>query len=156
MTDAAIVSNLNLLDGLNETLPNNASWYSTLPISPAPRYHIVAQPNEGLNNSLQLERIVKQQWIDYGNAVQASEFGLFLWEIPIKPYALGIFEGEIRNATSYNNQNIPPTFPESVRKGGPSGCRYISKDASQHIKVVTNRIWREVQDPTATMGFLHI
>jgi hypothetical protein len=151
-----LASGLHQLYGLNQTLPNNRSWYSTLPMSSQPQFHVVAGPNEGVENVLHLEQIVTRQWEDYGNGVLASDLGNFMWEIPINPYDLGIFEGQIRNAILKENRTIPLSFPEGVFKRGQSGCRYIAKDASRHVEEVTSRVWNDVHDSAATMGFLHI
>lgn len=160
----AIVASTNIrtsplynLKGLlaHNVLPQRRTWYSTMEIPSVPLYHFVAHPSNGIEQLLRLDDIVNDQWRQIGNGVNESDIGSFLWEIPVDPYHLLMFENEIRVAMAKRNQTIPPSFPDMLPKRVP-GCQYVSTLYSDQVERVVRSVWEDVHDPSSTMGFLHI
>ncbi|KAG7357061.1 hypothetical protein IV203_001749 [Nitzschia inconspicua] len=135
--------------------PNGQTWYSTMDVSPFPKHHFVANRNVALEQILALNDIVDDQWKLLGNGVNESDIGGFLWEIPINPYDMKLFGDRIRVALKVRNRTILPSFPDNLKRR-KRGCQYVSKSPSRFVREVVRRVWDDVHESTATIGFLHI
>jgi hypothetical protein len=135
--------------------PHEQKWYSTMEIPQHPQHHLLANPTNALDQILQLNDMVDDQWKLWGNGANGSDIGEFLWEVPIDPYHMKVFDDQIRVAMAQRNQSIPPSFPENFPRR-IEGCQYISKSPSKHVKEVVRRVWNDIFEPNATMGFFHI
>jgi hypothetical protein len=142
---------------INHNISNlYGSWFSALPIPDRPKHHFVAQPFQGKDQFLDMEKIVDDQWIRYGRGTKPSDLGGFLWEIAINPYDMGVFDNEIPSGILSMNRTLPPSLPEDFPRGRKEGCRYINKEPSAYVRNVVEKVWEDVHDPHSTIGFLHI
>jgi hypothetical protein len=140
---------------LKRHLQRHETWYSTMETPLYPQHYLLANPIEGVEQILNLIGIVDDQWKRYGNGSRSSDIGGFLWEIPVDPYQLNIFDDQIRVAMVDRNISIPPSFPGNLSRL-KKGCQYISKGPSIHVEEVVHRVWNQINDPTSTFRFFHI
>jgi hypothetical protein len=131
-------------------------WYSTFQISDQAQHHFVSHPYQGTDQFFEMEKIVEDQWMRYGYGEKVTDLDGFLWEIPINPYEVGLFQNEVPTKILSMNRTLPRSLPLNYPLGRQGGCSYIVKEPSTYVENVVDKVWEEVNDPQSTMGFLQI